>query len=150
MKWWSDRVMRWWDNIFRLNWLEKTKSHKDLKVWQESMDLVTEIYRISDCFPENEKFGLTSQIRRCAISIPSNIAEGCARKGNRELLQFLYVSLGSLAELETQYEIDQNLKYIKESEEIRNKIIFIRIMLSNLIKSIKNKPSYPPITSLPL
>ncbi|OWK97109.1 four helix bundle protein [Kaistella haifensis DSM 19056] len=117
------------------------RSHKDLKVWQESMDLVTEIYRISDFFPENEKFGLTSQIRRCAISIPSNIAEGCARKGNRELLQFLYVSLGSLAELETQYEIAQNLKYIKESEEIRNKIIFIRIMLSNLIKSIKNKPS---------
>lgn len=117
------------------------RSHKDLKVWQESMDLVTEIYRISDFFPENEKFGLTSQIRRCAISIPSNIAEGCARIGNRELLQFLYVSLGSLAELETQYEIAQNLKYIKESEEIRNKIIFIRIMLSNLIKSIKNKPS---------
>lgn len=117
------------------------RSQKDLKVWQESMDLVTEIYRISDFFPENEKFGLTSQIRRCAISIPSNIAEGCARKGNRELLQFLYVSLGSLAELETQYEIAQNLKYIKESEEIRNKIIFIRIMLSNLIKSIKNKPS---------
>ena len=117
------------------------RSHKDLKVWQESMDLVTEIYRISDFFPENGKFGLTSQIRRCAISIPSNIAEGCARKGNRELLQFLYVSLGSLAELETQYEIAQNLKYIKESEEIRNKIIFIRIMLSNLIKSIKNKPS---------
>lgn len=117
------------------------RSHKDLKVWQESMDLVTEIYRLSDCFPENEKYGLTSQIRRCAISIPSNIAEGCARKGNRELLQFLYVSLGSLAELETQYEIAQNLKYIKESEEIRNKIIFIRIMLSNLIKSIKNKPS---------
>lgn len=117
------------------------RSHKDLKVWQESMDLVTEIYRISDFFPENEKFGLTSQIRRCAISIPSNIAEGCARKGNRELLQFLYVSLGSLAELETQYEIAQNLNYINESEEIRNKIIFIRIMLSNLIKSIKNKPS---------
>ena len=117
------------------------RSHKDLKVWQESMDLVTEIYRLSDCFPENEKYGLISQIRRCAISIPSNIAEGCARKGNRELLQYLYVSLGSLAELETQYEIAQNLKYIKESEEIRNKIIFIRIMLSNLIKSIKNKPS---------
>lgn len=117
------------------------RSHKDLKVWQESMDLVTEIYRLSDCFPENEKYGLISQIRRCAISIPSNIAEGCARKGNRELLQYLYISLGSLAELETQYEIAQNLKYIKESEEIRNKIIFIRIMLSNLIKSIKNKPS---------
>ena len=136
------KVVKWVINLdkdFQMN--NDIRSHKDLKVWQESMDLVTEIYRISDFFPEKEKFGLTSQIRRCAISIPSNIAEGCARKGNRELLQFLYVSLGSLAELETQYEIAQNLKYIKESEEIRNKIIFIRIMLSNLIKSIKNKPS---------
>ena len=136
------KVVKWVINLdkdFQMN--SDIRSHKDLKVWQESMDLVTEIYRLSDCFPENEKYGLISQIRRCAISIHSNIAEGCARKGNRELLQFLYVSLGSLAELETQYEIAQNLKYIKESEEIRNKIIFIRIMLSNLIKSIKNKPS---------
>ncbi|AZI21182.1 four helix bundle protein [Chryseobacterium taklimakanense] len=115
------------------------RSHKDLQVWQESMVLVTEIYSLSENFPESEKFGLTSQIRRSAISIPSNIAEGFARKGNKELIQFLYISIGSLSELETQYEIAKNLNYIKEAKEITDKIIFIRIMLSNLIKSIKNK-----------
>ncbi|WP_262676559.1 four helix bundle protein [Chryseobacterium taklimakanense] len=103
------------------------------------MVLVTEIYSLSENFPESEKFGLTSQIRRSAISIPSNIAEGFARKGNKELIQFLYISIGSLSELETQYEIAKNLNYIKEAKEITDKIIFIRIMLSNLIKSIKNK-----------
>ena len=118
---------------------EKIRSHKDLQVWQEAMVLVTEIYRLSENFPESEKFGLTSQIRRSAISIPSNIAEGFARKGNKELIQFLYISIGSLSELETQYEIAKNLNYIKEAKEITDKIIFIRIMLSNLIKSIKNK-----------
>lgn len=118
---------------------EKIRSHKDLQVWQEAMVLVTEIYRLSENFPEFEKFGLTSQIRRSAISIPSNIAEGFARKGNKELIQFLYISIGSLSELETQYEIAKNLNYIKEAKEITDKIIFIRIMLSNLIKSIKNK-----------
>lgn len=118
---------------------EKIKSHKDLKVWQEAMVLVTEIYKLSENFPESEKFGLTSQIRRSAISIPSNIAEGFARKGNKELMQFLYISIGSLSELETQYEIAKNLNYIIEAKEITDKIIFIRIMLSNLIKSIRNK-----------
>lgn len=118
---------------------EKIRSHKDLQVWQEAMVLVTEIYRLSENFPESEKFGLTSQIRRSAISIPSNIAEGFARKGNKELIQFLYISIGSLSELETQYEIAKNLNYIKEAKEITDKIIFIRIMLANLIKSIKNK-----------
>ena len=107
---------------------EKIRSHKDLQVWQEAMVLVTEIYRLSENFPESEKFGLTSQIRRSAISIPSNIAEGFARKGNKELIQFLYISIGSLSELETQYEIAKNLNYIKEAKEITDKIIFIRIM----------------------
>lgn len=74
---------------------EKIRSHKDLQVWQKAMVLVTEIYRLSENFPESEKFGLTSQIRRSAISIPSNIAEGFARKGNKELIQFLYISIGS-------------------------------------------------------
>lgn len=67
---------------------EKIRSHKDLQVWQEAMVLVTEIYRLSENFPESEKFGLTSQIRRSAISITSNIAEGFARKGNKNLYSF--------------------------------------------------------------
>lgn len=122
---------------------EKIRSHKDLKVWQESMNLVTDVYSLTLEFPEQERFGLTSQIRRAAISAPSNIAEGFGRKGNKELLQFLYIALGSLSELETQYEIAVRLFYIKENITIQKRIIFIRIMLSNLIKSIRTKPASP-------
>lgn len=103
------------------------------------MELVKDIYTVTGNFPSREDFALTSQIRRCAISIPSNIAEGFARKGNKELIQFLYVALGSLAELETQIEISSTLNYIKNTEELNNKIKFIRIMLSKLILAIKSK-----------
>ena len=77
--------------------------HKDLDVWKKGMDLVEKIYSISNSFPDSERFGLTSQIRRAAISVPSNIAEGTGRKSDKELLQFISMALGSLAELETQY-----------------------------------------------
>ena len=77
--------------------------HKDLEVWKKSMDLVESIYTLTQRFPEAEKFGLTSQMRRSAVSIPSNIAEGAARKGDKEFLHFLPIALGSLSELETQY-----------------------------------------------
>ncbi len=77
------------------------KSHNDLKVYQESMDLVIQVYKITNSFPESEKFGLTSQIRRASVSIPSNIAEGAARESKKEFKRFLYISLGSAAELET-------------------------------------------------
>lgn len=83
----------------------KINSHKDLKVWQESMALVENIYQITKSFPSNEQFGLVAQMRRCAISIPSNIAEGAGRKGSKEFVRFLYISMGSLSELETQFEI---------------------------------------------
>lgn len=88
------------------------KSHQDLKVWQESVDFVPWIYDITKSFPPEEKYGLTSQIRRNAVSVPSNIAEGFARKGNRELIQFLYIALGSLSELETQLIISQKLGFL--------------------------------------
>jgi len=81
--------------------MDKIKSHKDLKVWQESMSLVTQIYKISEDFPKHEVYGLSSQIRRAAISIPSNIAEGAGRKGENEFTRFLYIALGSLSEVET-------------------------------------------------
>ena len=115
------------------------KSHKDLEVWKESMNLVVDIYELTKTFPAEEKFGLTSQIRRSAISIPSNIAEGAGRKGTKELLQFLYIALGSLAELETQIEIAQRIKYIQTTEHYFGKIYLIRTMISNLIKSLKDK-----------
>ena len=89
------------------------KTHKDLDVWKKSVSLVTSIYEVTKTFPKDDIYGLTNQIRRSAVSIPSNIAEGSARKGEKEFIQFLYISLGSMAELETQLIIANNLKYVK-------------------------------------
>jgi four helix bundle protein len=113
-------------------------THKDLEVWKLSMELVEEIYDLTRSFPKEEQYGLTSQIRRASISIPSNIAEGAARKGNKEYLQFLYVSLGSLSELETQILISKRLKYIESEEEIIGLIDKIRMKLLSFIKYIKS------------
>ena len=113
--------------------MDKVKSHKDLKVWQESMDLVVLIYDLTEQFPSKEAFGLTSQLRRAAVSIPSNIAEGAGRKGNKEFIRFFYIAMGSLSEVETQLEIAFRLGYIKEIEWVNKRIYFIRSMLSNLI-----------------
>ena len=78
--------------------MNKIKTHKDLDAWKESMSLVEEVYKLTESFPKEEIFGLTSQMRRAATSIPSNIAEGAARNSEKEFIQFLHVSLGSLAE----------------------------------------------------
>ena len=88
------------------------QTHKELEVWQMGMDLVENVYRITGAFPKEEMYGLAAQIRRSAISIPSNIAEGAARKGNAEFIQFLNISLGSLSELETQILIAKRLDYL--------------------------------------
>lgn len=93
-------------------------NHKELDVWKKSMDLVEIIYKISSTFPDAEKFGLTSQIRRAAVSIPSNIAEGAGRKGNKEFVQFLHIALGSLSELDTQYLIAVRLNYVEKNEKL--------------------------------
>ena len=121
--------------------MSEIKSHKDLKVWQEAMDLVIDIYRLASNFPPEEKYNLTSQIKRSAISVPSNIAEGAGRKFASEFHQFLNIASGSLAELETQLEIAVRLNFAKESEDLFQKIIFIRIMMTNLKKSLNNSPS---------
>lgn len=112
-------------------------SHKDLKVWQESMDLVIEIYRETGGFPKEELFGLTSQIKRSVVSIPSNIAEGAGRQSNMEYVRFLYIALGSASELETQLEIAFRLGFISDSSLFETKTRHIKSMLSNLIKSLK-------------
>ena len=78
-------------------------NHKDLDVWKKSMDLVEAVYALTKSFPDDERFGLTNQIQRAAVSVPSNIAEGSARKSDKELIQFIYIALGSLSEIETQY-----------------------------------------------
>lgn len=113
------------------------KSHKDLTVYKTSIDLVIDIYRMSQEFPDVEKFGLTSQIKRAAVSIPSNIAEGAARSSKKDFGRFLYIALGSLAEVETQIEIAKRLAYLSDQTEIEEKIIYIRRMLLKLIQSLK-------------
>jgi len=120
--------------------LEKEmKCHKDLHVWQKSIELVTDIYTLTKEFPKEELFGLASQLRRAAVSIPSNIAEGSARNHNKEFVQFLYIAQGSCSEIETQLIIAKNLNLISENtlKLLLEKITDIRNMLIGLIKSIK-------------
>jgi four helix bundle protein len=92
------------------------KRYKDLLVWQKSMNLVTLIYEKSKSFPKEDAYGLTSQIRRCAVSIPSNIAEGYGRRSSGDYIRFLRMASGSLYELQTQMEIAKNLCYLSDSE----------------------------------
>ena len=113
--------------------------HKDLEVWKKSIDTVIEIYRLSDAFPKSEIYGLTSQLRRAAVSIPSNIAEGAARGSDKEFLYFLNIASGSLAEVETQIIIAKRLGYVTTEEQILESVKTIRKMLAGLIKYLKKK-----------
>jgi four helix bundle protein len=103
------------------------------------MDFVVDIYETTNRFPSNEVYGLTSQIKRAAVSIPSNIAEGSGRKNPKEFIQFLFISKGSLAEVETQLEIAHRLKYLSDINELLNKAKRIRMMLIGLIDSFASK-----------
>jgi four helix bundle protein len=116
------------------------KTHKDLDVWKKSMDIVERVYRRTERFPDSEKYGLTNQIRRCAVSVSSNIAEGAARNTDKEFVQFYYIALGSLSELETQLLIAERLKYSKNIYILEN-VVEIRRMLLGLIKYLKSKQS---------
>lgn len=114
-------------------------TYRDLLVWQKAMSLVNEIYKISQNFPSTEVYGLTSQIRRCAVSIPSNIAEGYGRKSTGDYKRFLQIAVASLFELQTQIEIAFNLNYITKDKfnsflELTNEL---DRMLSSLITKIK-------------
>ena len=95
--------------------------YKNLEAWKESTSFVTEIYSITQNFPQHELYGLTNQMRRSAVSIPANISEGCARQSDKETIQFLYISIGSIAELETELLIAQNLVYIQNVDELMEK-----------------------------
>jgi len=116
------------------------KSYKDLIVWQKSMDLVVVIYELTDKFPKSEIYGLTSQIRRCTVSVPSNIAEGSRRRTPKDFRQFLIIAYGSGSELETQIEIAKRLPFGKN---LNFKIIDgllneIMKMLNKMISNLKN------------
>ena len=114
-------------------------NHKDLLVYQKSLDLVEMIYRDTRSFPVEEKFGLISQLRRCAVSLPSNIAEGAGRKGTKEFIHFLYIALGSLNEMETQMEISKRLKYSNDLSDFNELFLHVKRMLLKLIKHLDNK-----------
>ena len=112
-------------------------SFKDLIVWEKSMDLVVETYKLIDFFPAAEKFALSEQLRRCSISIPSNIAEGAGRKSKKEFVQFLHISLGSLYELQTQIDIASRLHYITKEDIPYSSFLEIEKMINSLITSLK-------------
>ncbi len=114
------------------------KTHLDLDVWKRSIEFVTLIYRLTEKFPKSEIYGITSQIRRSAVSIPSNIAEGAGRTSKKEFSHFLSISLGSLAELETQLIISDNLNYLDSGilTGLISKLSSIRKMIFGLKKSI--------------
>jgi len=116
---------------------------KELKVWKNAMSLTKAIYLITDQFPDKERFGLTSQIRRSAVSIPSNIAEGSGRGTDKDFVHFLHITFGSACELETQIILANELTYIShlQTEEINNQINEIKRMLIGLKKKLKANES---------
>jgi four helix bundle protein len=115
------------------------KDHKDLDVWKQSMLLAEDIYALTKNFPSDEKYGLSSQIKRAVVSIPSNIAEGAGRKGDKEFIQFLYIAMGSLSELETQLILSNRLQFVNSIEIYLSQIEKIKKMLFGLIRYVNNK-----------
>ena len=117
---------------------EKIRNFQDLRIWQIGIEVVKDIYILTKKFPKEELYGLTSQMRRSAVSIPSNIAEGFRRYHNKEYKQFLYIALGSCAELETQIIIANELDYINETNktELIEKIKYICRMTIKLIQKL--------------
>lgn len=113
-------------------------SYKDLIVWQKSVDMVQAVFRITDKFPKSELYGLSNQMRRAAVAIPSNIAEGAGRRHTKEYIQFLTVAEGSAAELETQLIISFRLKFVQKDDydEIVSRLLEIFKMLRVLIKRL--------------
>lgn len=116
------------------------KTYRDLLVWQKAIAFVTQIYKAVKGFPKEELYGLTSQIKRSAISIPSNLSEGYGRKSRKDYLRFLQIAMGSLFEIQTQLEISKNLEFLSESHfnELYENSREIERMLSSLINKISN------------
>lgn len=115
------------------------RPHRKLDVWKKSMDFVSDVYKFTALFPKDEIYGLIPQMRRAAISVPSNLAEGAARKGNKEFKQFLNIAQGSISELDTQIELSLSLAYIDEEKyiELMEKINVISKMLYGLSRSLE-------------
>ncbi len=115
------------------------RAHKNLPVWKASMDLVEAFYLCSRAFPKEEVFGLQSQIRRAAVSVPANIAEGAARKTTAELIQFMYIANGSLSELDTHLELAGRLGYVQNFEPLQQQLDDVQSQLLTVISSLKRR-----------
>lgn len=128
----------------RTTFHEKEPAYKQLDVWKLGIGLVKKAYLLTQQFPKQEVYGLTSQLRRAAVSIPSNIAEGCARKNQKEFQQYLFVALGSLAELETQLVISSELGYVEYDsvQDVFNLVNKLRAMILNLVRSLKSRGTW--------
>lgn len=122
--------------------IAKIKSFTDLNAWREGHKLVLMIYKATKSFPSHEKFSLTGQLQRAAISITSNIAEGFARNSNKEKARFFYTALGSLTEVQNQLLIAKDLSYISQAEftRIADQSVLVNKLINGLIKSAKNMP----------
>jgi len=116
------------------------KNYEDLKVWQKAITLADDIYEATQSFPKEEMFGLRQQLRRAAVSIPSNIAEGSARGTRKDFAQFISIARGSLAELQTQLIIAKNRQFIQEEAHnaLKEKTVELSKMLRALLASLKN------------
>ena len=113
--------------------------HRDLEVWNKAINMVTEIYKVTNTFPSHELYALTNQMRRAAISVPSNISEGCARFSDKETLKFISIAIGSIAELQTQFVIAKNLNYIEDEKKYTEQLEEIKRMLLGITKYLKTK-----------
>ncbi|MDP8320918.1 MAG: four helix bundle protein [Candidatus Stygibacter australis] len=116
---------------------------KDMDIWKKSIEFVVKVYQITSEYPSEEKFGIINQMRRAAVSVSSNLVEGSARHSDKDFLRFLYISLGSIAEVDTQIIISQKLNYIslKQLENISRDVTNLKKMYLGLIKYLKEKPA---------
>ena len=125
-------------NDHRLNEVNLS-DYKELELWQKAMAVAKQVYQMTVHFPKEEIYGLTSQMRRAAVSIPSNIREGSARSGSKEFLQFLSIARGSAAELETQLILASQLGYSACNEDILTALTSVRQMINALMRSLREK-----------
>ena len=114
-------------------------NHKELDAWSKSISLVMKVYNLTKEMPDSEKFGLTNQMRRAAVSIPSNIAEGAARDSDNEFIKFLYYSLGSAAELETQLILSQKLRFLSIPDNVDEDLQKTKQIIIGMIRYLKSK-----------
>jgi four helix bundle protein len=115
------------------------RSHRSLNAWKQAMELVVDVYALSALLPQNEQYGLVSQLRRAAVSVPANIAEGAARNGSKEFLHFLSIASGSLSELDTLIDLARQLGYIENTEELNAKVDDVSGLVMGLAASIRRK-----------